>query len=221
VLNDEIRGVRGSWQRQIETFRRLRGIPEIGVALSMTISPFNLHQFPRAFAAAKEAIPSLTYQDFHLNIMHISPRYGNEDQSLSESDLEGMRTDVENFRKLQGIPIEPGALLEWGYQRLAGQYLATRRTPIRCHALRASCFIGPDGTVYPCSTWDRPLGNLREHDYNLERIWNSDEARRVQREIWEGQCPHCWTPCEAYQSLLGNLFRRIPPWARVPSEYQS
>jgi len=210
ALNDEIRGVRGGWRRQIETFRRLRGIPDVEVALGMTLSPFNLHGFPRAFAAAKEVIPSLTYQDFHMNLMHVSARYGNEEQPLSAPDLEAMRTDVENYRKLRGLSLRPAALLEWGYLRLAGRYLATGRTPVRCHALRASCFIGPNGTVYPCSTWDHPLGNLREHDYDLARIWNSEEARRVQREIWEGRCPHCWTPCEAYQSLLGNLFRRNP-----------
>ena len=131
-----------------------------------------------------------------------------------------MRTDAETYRKLRDIPLEPGAILEWCYQRLASQYIATRRTPVRCHALRASCFIGPDGIVYPRSTWDRPLGNLREYDYDLKRIWNSDEARRVQREVLEERCPHCWTPCEAYQSLFGNLFLRSPPWVKVPAVTQ-
>jgi hypothetical protein len=27
----------------------------------------------------------------------------------------------------------------------------------------------------------------------------------VQQEIWQGQCPQCWTACEAYQSILGNV----------------
>jgi hypothetical protein len=38
----------------------------------------------------------------------------------------------------------------------------------------------------------------------LDPIWNSLEAQQMQREIWRGQCPQCWTACEAYQSLLGN-----------------
>ena len=26
-----------------------------------------------------------------------------------------------------------------------------------------------------------------------------------QQEIWRADCPQCWTPCEAYQSIMGNF----------------
>ena len=74
-----------------------------------------------------------------------------------------------------------------------------------CHALRASCFIDPWGTVYPCITYSRPVGRLRETGMRLDPIWNGPDARQLQREIWDGQCPQCWTACEAYQSILGNV----------------
>jgi radical SAM protein with 4Fe4S-binding SPASM domain len=80
---------------------------------------------------------------------------------------------------------------------------------MRCHALRASCFIDSWGNVFPCTIYDRKLGSLREVDYDLARIWQSEEARALQKEIWEYKCPQCWTPCEAYQSILGNVLR---PW---------
>ena len=31
------------------------------------------------------------------------------------------------------------------------------------------------------------------------------KPRSCRREIWRGECPQCWTACEAYQSILGNL----------------
>jgi len=40
-----------------------------------------------------------------------------------------------------------------------------------------------------------------------EVIWNLPRARQLQEEIWEYNCPQCWTPCEANQSILGNLMR--------------
>ena len=47
ALNDEIRGVKGGFRRQIETFKALRRIPGIVTALGMTLSTYNLGQFER------------------------------------------------------------------------------------------------------------------------------------------------------------------------------
>ena len=69
--------------------------------------------------------------------------------------------------------------------------------------------MDPTGNVHPCSMWDRPLGNIRDHDYDLGKIWNAPASLEAVREIREKRCPHCWTPCEAYQSLLGNLPRMV------------
>ena len=74
-----------------------------------------------------------------------------------------------------------------------------------CHALRSSCFIDPWGVVYPCITYSHPVGRLRDTGMRLAPIWEAADTRRVQGEIWEGQCPQCWTACEAYQSILGNV----------------
>ncbi len=37
----------------------------------------------------------------------------------------------------------------------------------------------------------------------------------MQREIWRGQCPQCWTACEAYQSILGNVLAGRCPSRRM------
>ena len=78
-----------------------------------------------------------------------------------------------------------------------------------CHSLRSSCFIDPWGTVYPCITYDRPVGSLRETGMQLAPIWAGRDARDRQAEIWAGDCPQCWTACEAYPSILGNLLRPV------------
>ena len=64
--------------------------------------------------------------------------------------------------------------------------------------------IDPWGVVYPCITYSRPMGRLRDTNMRLDPIWNGADVARVQGEIWKGQCPQCWTACEAYQSIIGN-----------------
>ena len=53
--------------------------------------------------------------------------------------------------------------------------------------------------------YDRKLGNLRDFDYNLKLLWDDEQTIKLQQEIWCRICPQCWTPCEAYQSIFGNI----------------
>jgi len=207
ALNDEIRGVNGGWRRQIETFKRLHDIPGVQVALGMTLSAYNAGQFDRTFAAAQRECPWMTYADFHVNMYHTSYYYGNEDLELSVKEHEQLIQEVETYRDRRGRKLHPISYLESGYLKHVAQYVRTGKTPMRCHALRASCFMDPMGNVYPCSMYDRVLGNIRDAEYRLAPIWQSAESRKVQHEIWQYQCPQCWTPCEAYQSILGNVLR--------------
>ncbi len=209
AMNDEIRGIEGGWRRQIETFRRLREIPGVQVVLGMTLSKKNVDHFPQAFAAAKREIPDLHYEDFHVNVVHESEHYlGNTDLGLRRSvDARALASAAEAYGRLRGPARHPVAFLERAYLKRVRRYLETGETPMRCHALRSSCFVDSWGNVYPCTIYDKKVGSLRESGYDLAAIWNTPAAAALQQEIWESQCPNCWTPCEAYQSILGNVLR--------------
>jgi MoaA/NifB/PqqE/SkfB family radical SAM enzyme len=208
-VNDRIRGVKGGWRRQIETFKRLRAMPGVKVALGMTLSKFNLREFDRAFESVRREIPDLRYRDFHVNIAHIAAYYGNDTLNILHEDTEAMIGETDRYRRKMGLPLTPTNFLEWSFLRRVAPYLRTGRTPLPCHALSASCFMDASGTVFPCTMWDRSLGNIRDFDYDLDRLWNNPETLRIRGEIREGNCPNCWTPCEAYQSVLGNLPRLV------------
>jgi len=209
AMNDRIRGIEGGWRRQIETFRRLREIPGVHVVLGMTLSAPNVDHFPAAFAAAKREIPDLDYRDFHVNIVHESGHYlHNDGLALRQAvGAEALARATEAYARLRGFGWSPVNYLERAYLKRVRRYLEGGRTPVRCHALRSSCFIDSWGHVFPCTIYDRKVGSLREADYDLARIWNAPETAALQREIWDFKCPQCWTPCEAYQSILGNALR--------------
>ncbi|HVG84688.1 MAG TPA: radical SAM protein [Vicinamibacterales bacterium] len=204
-LNDEIRGVKGGFRRQIETFRALREIPGITVVFGVTLSAHNVGRFTETFEACAREVPGLTIDDVHLNVAQVSGHYyGNQETSGMLSETAPARRELVVYRGLRGRPRSLHQRLENAYLEYLDTYLQTGRTPMPCHALRASCFIDPWGVVYPCITYSTPVGCLRETGMRLAPIWQNAEARRLQGEIWEGQCPQCWTACEAYQSILGN-----------------
>ena len=206
AMNDKIRGVEGGYKRQLETYRQLREIPGVQVVLGMTLSSSNVDHFETAFAAAQKEVPGLTIHDFHVNIIHEGAYLHNDDLELRDRvDHTQLADAAEAVGKLRGGGMHPVNILEREYLKRVRQYLETGKTPMRCHAMRSSCFIDSWGNVFPCTIYDKKIGSLRDVDYDLEKIWNSDEAARVQQEIWEYKCPQCWTPCEAYQTIMGNF----------------
>ena len=207
ALNDAIRGVRGGYRRQVATFNALRQIDGVEVVFGMTLSKHNLGRLDETFRACQRDCPGLRIEDFHVNVAQRSDHYyGNTGEDFAASPDE-MRAALAHYRGLRPAATSPSAWVESRYLHYLDQFLTTGRTPMRCHALRSSCFINPDGDVFPCITDPRTIGRLRDTGMSLAPIWNSHTAKNVQGEIWSGHCPQCWTACEAYQSILGNLFR--------------
>jgi radical SAM protein with 4Fe4S-binding SPASM domain len=225
ALNDEIRGIKGGFRRQMATFTALRRIPGVVAALGMTLSTYNLGQFRQTFRACASECPDLKVGDLHLNIAQRSQHYyGNSDMNALAPDPASARDDLQEYRTLRGPARSPQALLESLYLDRLDDFLQTGRTPMPCHALRASCFIDPWGVVYPCISYSRPIGRLRDTGMRLEPIWHAADTARLQGEIWQGECPQCWTACEAYQSILGNVLAgrsRRQPVAPRTGEPQS
>jgi radical SAM protein with 4Fe4S-binding SPASM domain len=214
--NDDIRGIKGGFERQMETFAQLHRMSGIQAVLGMTLSRYNIGQVERTFDACRQRYQTLSWNDFHVNLAQVSQHYYGHaaDDAAVVAPREMALDELRTYRRRRS---RCGSLTQWierRYLTQLEQYLDTGLTPMRCHALRSSCFIDPWGTVFPCISYTRPLGRLRNTDMGLEPIWAAAGTRGVQREIWQGDCPHCWTACEAYQSILGNLVR---PFDRGPA----
>lgn len=213
--NDEVRGIKGGFERQMETFAALHQMRGVQAVLGMTLSRHNVGQVERAFAACQERYPRLTWEDFHVNLAQVSEHYyGNSADVSVIAPRDSALRELRAYRDRRGSSPFVSRWIERRYLAKLERYLESGLTPMRCHALRSSCFIDPWGTVFPCISYTRPLGRLRDANMEIGPIWRSAGTSAVQREIWEGDCPHCWTPCEAYQSILGNLVRPFDPGPR-------
>jgi MoaA/NifB/PqqE/SkfB family radical SAM enzyme len=219
ALNDEVRGITGGFARQMATFRALRRIRGIRPVIGMTLSAHNAGALERTFLACRRACPDLRAADFHVNVAQVSGHYyRNRETAGVAPAADAAIRELRLYRSMRGMPRSVPDWVESTYLRHLESYLRTGATPMRCHSLRSSCFIDPWGTVFPCITYTRPLGSLREHGMSLGPIWSAAATGALQQDIWTGQCPNCWTACEAYQSILGNLVRGA---AAVPAVAQA
>lgn len=205
--HERIRGVAGSFAKTLETFSRLRKLERknFKVFLGMTLFDENSDRLPETLAAVREAIPDFTLDELHLNIMQLSSHYYNN-LGVKVSDPGKILETIDSLRRAQpGSLLDPVHYLEARYQKLAHTFLASKRCPLPCQALANSCYIAPNGSVYPCNMFDRLVGNLRDFDFDLGRLWRSEPVVSARRAVAAGECPQCWTPCEAYQTIIGNF----------------
>src|SRR5262249_24006787 len=101
-LNDEIRGIKGGFKRQIATFKALRKIPGVKTVLGVTLSAHNVGQFVRTFAACRRECSDLTIRDMHLNVAQTSSHYYSNDGDTGVApDALRVRAELNMYRDLR------------------------------------------------------------------------------------------------------------------------
>ena len=132
-MNDEIRGIEGGYQKQIETFKRLREIPGVEVVLGMTLSWKNVDHFPTAFAAAKRHVPDLDYKDYHVNIIHEGAYLHNEENALrAKVEASALADATEEYGRLRGHSPGPVNYLETTYIKNVRRFQLHSESQIEC-----------------------------------------------------------------------------------------
>lgn len=217
-LHERIRGVRGSWEKAMESFKLLKILSaknkNFQTFFGYTISPLNLGKFNETFLSVKEIIPEIEPKDFHVNLFHSSEHYfANSGNKISlESEAGKTLADLSLIEELRNNgSITPAnfvqSFLEKKYVELAKDFIKNSKTPLPCKVLQSSVFLDPYGNVFPCTVFNRLLGNIRDNKYELKKVIETDEVKELIERIQKLECPNCWTPCEAYQTILGNLVK--------------
>ena len=191
---------------------RAAALPRVRAFFGMTLLPQNSDRVDETVEAARACVPGLRARDFHFNVgMQSGHYYRNLD-----TDARPPARVLDVLKRHRHGTWDPVSFLERAYQKRVPQFLETGRSPVPCAALRASAFIDAQGTVYPCSIYSRPLGSLREANYDLGAVLSGAEARAARASVVADTCPGCWTPCEAYQSLFAAYARPFRRREREP-----
>lgn len=208
AVHDRVRRKRGAAAAARATLRRLERIRRRGftVVAGMTLSASNV---PAHLDGPPEALlpPGIAPRALHLNLAHHSAHYYRNGTDVAPP-AEPALAVIDALSRRRGLPTTPLDAMERRYWRIARRFLREGDPGVRCGALRASVFLGPDLELRPCTIFDRPLGNLADVGYALRRIPELPAARAALLEVEARACPRCWSPCEAFPTLLLNLLDR-------------
>jgi MoaA/NifB/PqqE/SkfB family radical SAM enzyme len=199
--HDRLRGVEGGFERVLDTALRLERLraraPRLAFTFQITLSAANGPEWPTLARFARERSGGL------------SPVFSpaSEGALLTEGALEVdlRRTAHDAIPRVMGL--RDGLPCRFAEDVVTRRYLATlpgflatRRAPVPCTAGYASWTLEPDGVVRRCDSLDETLGHAREVALDLTRLPATARFRRAFERLPD--CRACWTPCQAYPSLL-------------------
>ncbi len=160
AVHDRIRGGEGFFSRAVESWRQLKELEStrFRVFPGMTLSQDNMGLIRETAAALSREVPGFSPEDLHINLAEISSHfYGNE--GMNTLFRKEALKELHQWRELVGSRrYTPIGIMERAYQRLAGSYLASGKTPVSCRSASVSRFLNPAGDIYPCaidiSSWE-------------------------------------------------------------------
>ncbi len=210
-VHDRVRGVAGSFRRALATFQQLRAIDGVDVYVGTTITPQNAEAVEALGAHLKREVPGFRDREWHWNWMQVSGHFFNNASLKSAVDVKAQQLVRTHVRR-RGVPTGLVDMMELVFLVNLEFYRRGEPSGIVCQALRSTAFISPEGDLYPCHVYDRPLGNILEQD--IATLWQSRAVHQARADIEQLACGGCFTPCEAYPALAGAPRQTLKNTAR-------
>ena len=202
--HDFIRGISGNYEKAIEllnwAFRKERQYPFFKVSITHNITPYNYHQLSEFVKY---------FINFGLKPSQISIKVAQTSSLLYDNidTYEFVNSSRKMISAVEGIQREIPYYRHYYYTRLIPTFLENSRKPlIPCYAGFTICYIDPCWNVYPCSFLNTKIGNLRDYNFELKKLWETDVIKKVQDRVKKGLCPHCWISCFSSPSIRCDVF---------------
>ena len=208
---DEIRGVKGNFEKVLDTLARLKTIkkqyPNLDVNLGTVISKFNFDNIVEISDYAHKLnadsyINEIAEQRSELFTVNepITPTAEEYEKAINYFSSV-IRKDLKSKRKLSRYT----QAFRLVYYDLVVRTIREKRQVLPCYAGISNAHINPYGEVWPCCIlgYNKPMGNLRdaEVDYDFKKVWYSKQANDVRKYIREGNC-YCPMANQAYSNIL-------------------
>ena len=207
--HDELRGVKGNFEKLMDTLNRLfalrKDYPNLKVGLGTVISKMNLKDIPDVVAFAS-TLPLDTYIN---EVAEQRFEMFNTNNPITPT-AEEYRRAVEHFKnysegRLKDSKDVSKAMFAFRliYYELTIKTLAEKRQVIPCYGGISNVHLNAKGEVWPCCVlgYSKPLGNLREAGYDFDNVWHSEQAKDVRRHIHEKKCG-CPLANQMYSNIL-------------------
>lgn len=208
-LHDEIRGVKGNFECLVRTIEGLKKLEDkydnFHLELGTVISNFNIEHLDEI----ENFVHSLGVESYRNEVAECRTEFFNlEDpitppaqvyQKLIKDFARKIEDNIGTKKKLARTT----EAMRVVYYDIAGKILEEKRQVLPCYAGISNVHINYDGGVWPCCVlgYEKPMGNLREYNYDFQKLWHSKESEEVRKYIRDRNCA-CPLANQAYSNEL-------------------
>jgi len=208
-FHDTIRGYKGNFERLTKTINLLKDINKdydnFHLELGTVVSMFNIDQLDKI----EDFVQSLNIESYRNEIAEQRTEFFNvgdpitpDAETYQRLMKEFSRKIEENIHTKRNLAKTTEAL-RIVYYEIAGRILKEKTQVIPCYAGISNVHINYDGGVWPCCVlgYDKQMGNLREYDYDFQKLWYSETAKNIRKYIKDKNCA-CPLANQVYSNIL-------------------
>jgi len=219
--HDKLRGVEGSFNRTIETIKKLSLLKEkyknLQIIVNSVIHQNNIADLKKLAIYLREF--NLDYHAFE--VLRGDPRDKNLSSAGQQEIKDIHKFILENRDWYLDRKTNPSALMNFinklavmgqlAYtQHLKERVLAGKKWPMKCMAGRSIAVIYPNGDIGLCELLGT-IGNIRDYDYNLKKALQGEAAKKILEDIKKSRCS-CTHICFINSSIASDwkIFLKLP-----------
>ncbi len=207
--HDRVRGIKGNFDKVLDTVKRLKTLQEsfpfFHVELGTVISRENIDKIDKI----SEFASSLGVESYRNEVAEQRSEFLNEGDTITPSAKEYIETMEIFARRIRGNLKGKKRLtkitesLRLVYYDIAIQILKENRQVIPCYAGISNVQMNPYGDIWPCCVlgYKQSMGNVRDYDYEFQRVFHSKKAAEVRKYIKDEKCA-CPLANQAYSNIL-------------------
>ena len=201
-LHDKVRGVK-CYDKALETFYMLKELkkdyPKLQVSIVSTMMSLNQDKLKDFYKYVKTELKPDVYS---ISMIRSQPK----DAKLTDVDIkyykEILNLEVKHL-KGRGLKGHVRNLVHKIRHKMIIEIIDKNKYQSPCYAGALTGVLSEDGKVYPCELLTKPLGNIKDYNYDFRKMWNSKQAVACRRWIKKTKC-YCTHECFLRINILFN-----------------
>ena len=215
--HDEIRGVKGSFEKLLDSHKGLvklqQSFPHLSTKITTVISNKNIGNLEEITDFVYTKLKGISFHT--LIFLRGNPRSSDVflpplEELITKKDL--LLKTWQRYGYDRNISFAGRIVGNAAHRLLLDDYyrmMRENRNCIRCLAGLSHVVIGADGEVFFCELLDG-IGNLRDYSYDFQRLWKTEKAEKLRTFI---KADGCW--CTHGCVHMDNLFLNARMYPRL------
>jgi MoaA/NifB/PqqE/SkfB family radical SAM enzyme len=200
---DDLYGVKNSFQQHQETFKMMKGLRSLYKNLSIDVTTvYNKYNKDRVQQIVDYVVKNMEGCNPQVSVVRGKPRL-EDSKDISIEELEGVYTYVRDVvPKQNNRPLGNSInIMRDMVNEITIETLRNQKMVLPCKAGEKLAVIYDNGDVYPCELLENNFGNIRDYDYDIHRILDLQESKKVVKKIEDEKC-HCTWECANYNNIV-------------------